>query len=235
MDLEHDGAVPEALAALTDAFDGNTEELEEIEDLLADAVRLAAQTGALTTGQALAGHAAALAAELEIPHRQANALYCRGLLDHDAALLLTAAERYGDAGRPLLRAKALEAAAGYFVAAEDRGQARAAFTQAVEVYSDLGAAGDVARLQATFRAHGIRRGPHAKHRQARSGWDSLTATEIKIAAFVQEGLSNPEIAARLLLSRRTVGTHVSHILKKLDVNSRTDIAREAALRTITPK
>jgi DNA-binding NarL/FixJ family response regulator len=49
---------------------------------------------------------------------------------------------------------------------------------------------------------------------------------------VEEGLSNPEIAARLLLSRRTVATHVSHILKKLDVNSRTDIAREAALRTI---
>ncbi len=68
-----------------------------------------------------------------------------------------------------------------------------------------------------------------------SGWDSLTATEIKIAAFVEEGLSNPEIAAKLLLSRRTVATHVSHILKKLDVNSRTDIAREAALRTITPR
>ena len=102
----------------------------------------------------------------------------------------------------------------------------------MEVYTSLGAAADVARLQATFRAHGIRRGPHAKHRRARSGWDSLTATEIKIAAFVEEGLSNPEIAARLLLSRRTVATHVSHILKKLDVNSRTDIAREAALRTI---
>ena len=82
----------------------------------------------------------------------------------------------------------------------------------------------------TFRAHGIRRGPHAKHRRAQSGWDSLTATEIKIAAFVEEGLSNPEIAARLLLSRRTVATHVSHILKKLDVNSRIDIARESALR-----
>ena len=87
----------------------------------------------------------------------------------------------------------------------------------------------------TFRAHGIRRGPHAKHRRAQSGWDSLTATEIKIAAFVEEGLSNPEIAARLLLSRRTVATHVSHILKKLNVNSRIDIARESALRTIPPR
>ena len=232
LDCEHDGALPEALAALTEAFDGNPEEVEEIEDLLPDAVRLATETGDLTTAQALASQAAALAAESEIPHRQANALYCRGLLDHDALRLLAAAERYDDASRPLLKAKALEAAAEEFVGSGDRGQARAAFTQAVEVYNALGAAADAARLQAAFRAHGIRRGPHAKHRQARSGWDSLTPTETKIAAFVEEGLSNPEIAARLLLSRRTVGTHVSHILKKLDVHSRIDIAREAALRTI---
>jgi DNA-binding CsgD family transcriptional regulator len=235
LDFEHDGALPEALAALTDAFDGSTEEVEEIEDLLPDAVRLAAGTGDLGTAQALAGQTAALAAESEIPHRQANALYCRGLLDHDAPRLLAAAEHYDDADRPLLRAKALEAAAGEFVDADDRSQARDAFTQAVEVYTALGAAADVSRVQATFRAHGIRRGPHAKHRRARSGWDSLTATEIKIAAFVEEGLSNPEIAARLLLSRRTVATHVSHILKKLDVHSRTDIARESALRTIASR
>jgi DNA-binding NarL/FixJ family response regulator len=75
---------------------------------------------------------------------------------------------------------------------------------------------------------GIRYG--SKHRRAHSGWDSLTATEIKIAAFVEEGLFNPEIAARLLLSRRTVAPHVSHILKKLYVNSRMDIARESAPR-----
>ena len=235
LDREHDGALPEALAALTDAFDGSTEEVEEIEDLLPDAVRLAAQTSDTGTAQSIAGQAAALAAGSEIPHRQANALYCRGLLDRDASRLLAAAERYDEAGRPLLRAKALEAAAGEFVDADDRGQARDAFTRAVDVYTFLGAAADVARLQATFRAHGIRRGPHAKHRRARSGWDSLTATEIKIAAFVEEGLSNPEIAARLLLSRRTVATHVSHILKKLDVHSRTDIARESALRTITSR
>jgi DNA-binding CsgD family transcriptional regulator len=235
LDREQDGALPEALAALTDAVNGNTEQLEEIEDLLADAVRLATQTGDLNTARTLAGHATTLAAESEVPHRQANALYCRSLLDQDAARLVAAAERYHDAGRPLPRAMALEAAAGHFVEADDRGQARDAFTEAVEVYTSLGAAADVARLQATFRAHGIRRGPHAKHRRARSGWDSLTATEIKIATLVEEGLSNPEIAAKLLLSRRTVATHVSHILKKLDVHSRTDIARESALRGLAPK
>jgi DNA-binding CsgD family transcriptional regulator len=235
LDCERAGALPEALAALTAGFGSSTEDLDEMEDLLADAVRLATETGDLRMAQSLAGHAAALAAESEVPHRQANALYCRGLLDHDAPRLLAAAERYDDASSPLLRAKALEAAAEEFVGTGDRSQARAAFTQAVEVYNALGAAADAARLQAAFRAHGIRRGPRAKHRRAQSGWDSLTPTETKIAAFVEEGLSNPKIAARLLLSRRTVGTHVSHILKKLDVHSRTDIARESALRTIASR
>ena len=232
LDREKAGVPAEALAVLTAGFAENTEELDEIEDLLPDAVRLATETGNLGKAQELAGHAVSLAAGSEIPHRQANALYCRGLLEHDSAGLLTAAERYADAGRPLLSAKALEAAATEFLRGEDRDQARAAFIQAVEVYTSLGA---VSRLQAVFRAHGIRRGPTAKHRQARSGWDSLTATETKVAALVVEGLSNPEIATKLLLSRRTVATHVSHILRKLGVNSRIDIAREAALRTTTPE
>jgi DNA-binding CsgD family transcriptional regulator len=235
LDREQAGALPEALAVLTSGFAGNTETLDEIDNLLADAVRLAAKTGDLETAQALARHAATFAAGSEIPHRQANALYCRGLLDHDASRLLAAADRYGDASRPLFSARALEAAAGEFVAAGDRGQARAAFTQAAEIYASLGAATDAARLQAMFRAHGIRRGPRSKHRQARSGWDSLTPAETKIAGLVEDGLSNPEIAARLLLSRRTIATHVSHILKKLGVHSRTDIAREAALRTIASR
>jgi len=159
LNREYDGALPEALTALTEAFDGDTEEVEEIEELLPDAVRLAAQTGDLSTAKALAGQAAALAAESEIPHRQANALYCRGLLDCDASRLLAAAERYDDAGRPLLTAKALEAAAVHFVDADDRDRARDAFTRALEVYTSLGAAADVARLQAALCARGIRRRP----------------------------------------------------------------------------
>jgi DNA-binding NarL/FixJ family response regulator len=41
-------------------------------------------------------------------------------------------------------------------------------------------------------------------------------------------MANRQIAEQLVLSPRTVGTHVSHILAKLGVRSRIDIAREAA-------
>jgi DNA-binding CsgD family transcriptional regulator/tetratricopeptide (TPR) repeat protein len=231
LDREVAGDARSALAVLTAGFAGNAEELDEIEEMVADAVRLACKIGDIETAETLTEHAETLAVSSGIPHRQGNTLYCRGLLGHDPERLLKAAQRYSDGSRPLLAAKALEAAAGEFVAVGDRDQARVAFTNAVVIYSSLGAATDAARLQSVFRAHGIRRGPHAKHRTARSGWASLTSTETTVAKLVGEGMSNPEIAAKLLLSRRTVATHVSHILKKLDVHSRTDIARETALRS----
>jgi DNA-binding CsgD family transcriptional regulator len=235
LDRERADDLPEALAELKAGFAMNSEEIEEIEDLLPDAVRLATTTGDLDTAEELAGRAESLAAESDIPRLQANARYCRGLVDRDAGQLMRAADEYSAATRPLLSAQALEAAAGLFVVADDRDTARGAFTRALDLYHSLGAVTDVARLQATFRAYGIRRGPQSKHVRSRSGWDSLTPMETKIAALVERGLSNPDIANRLFLSRRTVATHVSHILKKLNVQSRTDVAREAALRTIAPR
>jgi tetratricopeptide (TPR) repeat protein len=151
LDREQDGALPEALAVLADTFGGDTEELEEIEDLQADAVRLAVSTGDLAAARAFGLRVAALAAGSEIPHREADALYCRGLLDHDASSLLAAAERYGEASRPLEQAKALEAAAGELAHAGRREQARAAFTGALAAYTALGASADLTRLRATPR------------------------------------------------------------------------------------
>src|SRR5262249_36600570 len=146
MDHEYDGDVPQALTVLAGALNSNAEEEDEIEDLLADAVRLAVQAGELGTAQVLERRAAAYAAGSHIPHREADVLYCRGLVDHDTSRLLAAAERYDDAGRPLQKAKALEAAAEEFIGAGDRDQARAAFTRAGDVYGTLGAAADIARL-----------------------------------------------------------------------------------------
>ena len=52
----------------------------------------------------------------------------------------------------------------------------------------------------------------------------LTPREVEIVALLAGGRSNPEIAERLFISPRTVGTHVAHILAKLDVGTRTEVA-----------
>jgi predicted ATPase/DNA-binding CsgD family transcriptional regulator len=65
---------------------------------------------------------------------------------------------------------------------------------------------------------------------ARDPWEPLTKRERDIARLVAEGLANREIAARLVIAKRTVETHVEHILAKLDFSSRVQIAAWAAER-----
>lgn len=60
------------------------------------------------------------------------------------------------------------------------------------------------------------------------GWDSLTKTERAVAALVQQGLTNAEIGEKLFISPRTAQAHLAHIYKKLGINSRRELAREAA-------
>ncbi|MFI5660635.1 LuxR C-terminal-related transcriptional regulator [Streptomyces sp. NPDC051684] len=57
-----------------------------------------------------------------------------------------------------------------------------------------------------------------------AGVDALTRREREVAALVAEGMSNREIAERLVISKRTADAHVEHILAKLGVGSRTEIA-----------
>ena len=106
--------------------------------------------------------------------------------------------------------------------------ARSALNEAVRLYSDAGATWDVKRADAALRAHGVRRGPRSVHRRATTGWEALTPSELGIAELVAQGRSNPDIAAELYLSRRTVQTHVSRILAKLQLRSRMEVIRAAA-------
>jgi ATP/maltotriose-dependent transcriptional regulator MalT len=230
---EQAAAPEEALTVLMEGLAEPIEEAEETADLLADAVRLAVAVGDKSTAETLVRRAEAGARASDVPHRRAVAPHCRGLVDNDPVPLLRAASYYKAAGRPLPRAQALEAAG---VALAERGDvtgARAHFTDAFSLYSALGAEWDLARTQATFRGYGIRRGPHVRHRLSHQGWSSLTPTEVKVVGLVARGMSNPQIAAHLFLSRRTVQTHVSHILAKLNLNSRIDIAREASRRELS--
>ena len=64
-----------------------------------------------------------------------------------------------------------------------------------------------------------------------SGWASLTPTELKVVRLASDGLSNPEIGARLFMSRSTVKTHLSRAFAKLGVSNRTELAAFAAARS----
>ena len=54
--------------------------------------------------------------------------------------------------------------------------------------------------------------------------DALTPTEARVAELAAQGLSNPEIANRMFISRDTVKTHLGHIYGKLGVRTRTELA-----------
>jgi DNA-binding CsgD family transcriptional regulator len=74
-----------------------------------------------------------------------------------------------------------------------------------------------------------RRGRGQRKRPA-TGWASLTPAELAVVGLVSEGLANREIAARLLVSPRTVDTHLTHVYTKLSLTSRLQLAQEAARR-----
>jgi ATP/maltotriose-dependent transcriptional regulator MalT len=71
---------------------------------------------------------------------------------------------------------------------------------------------------------------HRPHRRTRAGKangtsvDSLTARELQVARLVVDRKTNPEIAAELFLSQKTVETHLRNIFRKVDVSTRVELA-----------
>jgi DNA-binding NarL/FixJ family response regulator len=71
----------------------------------------------------------------------------------------------------------------------------------------------------------VPRGPRASTRAHRG---LLTDRELEVATLLAEGLSNREIAVRLVVTEKTVGHHVSAVLSKLGVRRRGEVARALA-------
>jgi DNA-binding CsgD family transcriptional regulator len=163
-----------------------------------------------------------LAAHHPGQHIRATALLCQGVATGEADPLLDAGQAFTDIGRPLAAGWAYEEAAALFAESADTAAARLALDSAVRSYQAVGADWDRTRAEARLRAAGIRR--RQVRTRPKTGWDALTDTERRIAAMVAEGRSNPDIAAELFLSRRTVRNHVSHILAKLELGSRVELA-----------
>jgi DNA-binding CsgD family transcriptional regulator len=107
---------------------------------------------------------------------------------------------------------------------------QAAIANARENLADFSAAwAEGAKLSADEAIAYATRGRGERKRPA-TGWASLTPSELEVARLVGQHLSNPEIAARLFVSRATVKTHLVHIFTKLGIDSRSALAAEALKR-----
>ena len=126
-------------------------------------------------------------------------------------------------GYPLLAARAM-AAAG------DESAVRAA----LETFHRLGARPDAARAAARLRAMGVRVIPRGPRPATRKNPAKLTAREIEVLALIAAGHSNRDIAGQLFLSPKTVDHHVTAILTKLDVATRTEAADRAQALGLLP-
>jgi DNA-binding CsgD family transcriptional regulator len=113
-------------------------------------------------------------------------------------------------------------------------EARAALNEAVSLYESFDARWDIRRADGRLRPYGIRRGVRGRRgSRATSGWEALTPTEVKIAGMVARGRSTSDIARSMYLSRRTVQTHISHVLTKLGAKGRVEIVHEVLRQGVT--
>lgn len=225
---ERAGRLGDALEVLRVFVDAEDDRFHETRaDWLPTLVRLALDAGEPDLARRAADAAREEFEHEPLPYKEAMHGWCRGLVDRDPVPVLAAAEYFRGTHRPIGVGGALEDAAELLASAGDTEAARAALTEAVAVYAGLDAAWDAQRAASRLRGHGVRLGVRGPRRRPRHGWAALTETELRVAELAAAGMSNPDIAGRLLLSRRTVQTHVSHILAKLGARSRREIAEYA--------
>jgi DNA-binding CsgD family transcriptional regulator len=231
--LEQSGAVAQAAAVLSTAVRRGAGEMTLTHQWLPDLVRLC-----LAAGDQAAAAAALSACQEEgeaetIPARAAAAAArCRGIFHNDPDPLHEAVQHYRRVGAPVELAATLEDLAVVTAVRGDAGEARRLLNECTSLYDTMGAEWDVRRAASRLRQYGIRRGVRGPRRHQRgAGWEALTPTEEAVAGMLGDGLSTESIARQMLLSRRTVQTHISHILRKIGAESRLEIAREAYRRT----
>ncbi len=120
--------------------------------------------------------------------------------------VLTRVRALTELGGMLRRNRQRQAARGFLVAALDLAHRHGATTLADRARQELLVAGGRPRRAAT------------------TGLDALTPSELRVAQFVAQGLTNRQIASRLFVSTRTVTTHLTHIYQKLGMVSRAELS-----------
>jgi DNA-binding CsgD family transcriptional regulator len=216
------GRYEEALAAAVEAT-GGTPQIFIATWALGELIEAATRTGN-------AEHARDALARLGEQTEASDADWALGIYAHSRALLSKgeAAERsYREAidrlGRTRLRPDVARAHLlyGEWLRRENRRvDARAQLRAAHELFVTIGMEAFAARARGELVATG-----ETVRRRTAETRDELTAQERQIARLAREGLSNPEIGARLFLSPRTVEWHLHKVFAKLGIRSRRELAK----------
>lgn len=119
--------------------------------------------------------------------------------------------------------------------------ARDYFSRALTAFEEMRAAPDAVRTRealeqastSAFAEVAHREQSKAEARATKEKFGGLTPREREVADLIAQGKSNPEIALALVVSERTVTTHVSNILSKLGFSSRTQIASWVTAKRLT--
>ncbi|GAB7046559.1 ATP-binding protein [Catenuloplanes indicus] len=187
---------------------------------LPELIEAGVRSGRLARLRPLHAELAALAERTGSPLLRAAVTATAPLLADDPAAAFDAAIAADLAAWPWHRARLLLAHGEWLRRERQAADARGPLREAHRIFRALGTVPWADRAEAEIRASG----EHVRVR-ALAGSDALTPQELQIARLAASGLTNREIGDRLLLSHRTVGTHLYRIFPKLGVTARAGLAR----------
>jgi DNA-binding CsgD family transcriptional regulator len=216
---------PEALAAARrsdERYPGGGGLVHVLPELVEAAVRCHQPEAAQTALEVLSAHARLGGTDWGLGVEA----YSRALLAEGTAAEELYRESIGRLGRtrmrlPLARAHLLY---GEWLRRERRRtEARAQLRTAHDLFEAMGARSFAGRARQELTATGA-----TAHSRRNATLDELTPQEARIARLAGEGLSNPEIAARLYISKGTVDYHLNKVFRKLGIRSRAQLHRALA-------
>jgi DNA-binding CsgD family transcriptional regulator len=193
---------------------------------LPDAVEAFVTTGEIERASRLTDALAAWGRAFDRPWALATAGRCRALLaaaggDLDGAVAAAegALAAHARLPMPLELGRTLLVHGQLQRRRRERRAARATLQRALAIFSDVGATLWAAKTAAELARIGVRRTP-----------EDLTEGERRVAELAAQGLTNPQIAARLFMSRRTVEANLARAYGKLGIRSRAELGATMAKR-----
>jgi DNA-binding NarL/FixJ family response regulator len=196
----------------------------------ADLVRVCLADGNTAQAIAIADTLEAIADRSTSAVAAGAARWAVGLCRNEAELVADGASMLSAVHRRPEAARAFADAAQISASTSTEPSTREYAENALALFETIGAPQWSDRLQSNLRAAGFKIGTARPPSRPALGWDGLTDSEARIVQMLGNGQTNGEIAAQLVVSRRTVESHLVHVYQKLGFASRAQLVAAAARR-----